>query len=220
MADRQAEASGDAADGDGQPQVVDLDSEDADVLLDALSSETARSVLSALYDEPLAPPAVAERVDTSLQNVHYHLDNLEEAGAIEVIDTDYSEKGREMNVYAPTEGPMVVLTGRDQGRSIRTAVARLFGGVAVIAAASLAVQYLFGGGILDGGSGAPATTTPGPSVSEVTTAPPTGGAGTGLPPGLLFFAGGVTALALWLLVWYVRTRPTSAGDRSGTEADE
>jgi hypothetical protein len=42
---------------------------------------------------------IVDDVDTTLQNVHYHLNRLHEAGVIDVVDTAYSEKGREMNVY-------------------------------------------------------------------------------------------------------------------------
>src|SRR6056297_1374896 len=101
-----------AGDG-GEPKVVGVDSEDADDLLAALQSETARDLLAALYDEPATPSALAEEVDTSIQNVRYHLEKLTDADLVEVADTVYSEKGREMNVYAPAAKPLVVFAGSD-----------------------------------------------------------------------------------------------------------
>jgi len=187
---------------DADPKVVGLDSEDADDLIDALSSETARSVLSTLQDDPGTPSDVADRVDTSLQNVQYHLQNLEDAGAVEVVDTTYSEKGREMDIYAPANEPVVVVTGTEQeANTLRRALARLLGGLAVVAIVSLVVQFLFGGDGTTGGAGG--------GGGQVGTMDATGGAaGSGqlLPPGAFFFLGGAVVLLSGFALWYVRER--------------
>ena len=123
------------------PRVIGIDGEDADDLLGAIASGTARQLLTALHDEPAAPSELADRVDTSLQNAQYHLGKLEDAGMIEVIDTVYSEKGREMKVYAPADRPLVVVAGgEEETRSLRSAVSRLLGGIAALAITSLLLQ--------------------------------------------------------------------------------
>jgi len=143
---------------EADPRVIGVDSDDADDVLSALSSDTARELLSELHRDPAPPAEVADRVDTSLQNAQYHIEKLEAAGAIEVIDTVYSEKGREMNVYAPADRPLVIFAGdEDQTTGIRAALSRLLGSLGILAVASLAVQALFGQGVLDSGS-APAPT--------------------------------------------------------------
>ncbi len=247
---------------DADPRVVDVDSEDADDILAALSSGTARALLSALHDEPASPSDLADRVDTSLQNAQYHLEKLETAGAVEVIDTVYSEKGREMDVYAPADQPLVIFAGKEEkGSTLKSALSRLLGSVGILALASLAIQQWFGRGGLFGGrvptagggeeavSGATGTPTPDATsvpqdtptatpepageigaqeitesptpVSADTTAPtetPTQPdpetttaaadtvreAGAGLPPGLLFFMGGLFIIAVLAAVLYVR----------------
>lgn len=187
---------------DASPRVVGLDDDDADDLLSALSSGTARRLLAELHDDPANPAALAESVDTSLQNVQYHLDRLESAGAIEVVDTVYSEKGREMDLYAPADRPLVVVAADDEETAgLSDVLKRLLGGVAVVGVASLVVQYLVGdapfamrsGGDAGGGVGTM------DAAAEATAA-------TGPPPGLLVFLGGVTVLLAWLAVWIVRTR--------------
>ncbi|MFB6152236.1 MAG: ArsR/SmtB family transcription factor [Haloarculaceae archaeon] len=142
---------------DAEPRVVGVESDDADRLLSALSSGTARRLLAELHEEPSPPGNLADRVDTSLQNVQYHLENLEEAGAVQVVDTVYSEKGREMDVYAPADQPLVIFAGNDnESTSIRTALTRLLGGFGALALASVVVQSLFGDGPgLFGAGGAP-----------------------------------------------------------------
>lgn len=95
---------------DRGPEVVGLTDDRAGELFDALSAGTARELLHHLTREPLTATELTGRVDTSLQNVHYHLENLREAGAIEVIDTEYSERGREMSVYAAAARPLVIVS--------------------------------------------------------------------------------------------------------------
>jgi DNA-binding transcriptional ArsR family regulator len=50
---------------DAEPRVIGLDSEDADDLIGALSSGTAREVLTALHEDPATPSKLADRGGTS-----------------------------------------------------------------------------------------------------------------------------------------------------------
>ncbi|GGI98756.1 hypothetical protein GCM10008995_05780 [Halobellus salinus] len=183
--------------------MVGLDDDDAEDLLSALSSTTARGILAALHEEPTNPAALAESVDTSLQNAQYHLERLESAGVIEVVDTVYSEKGREMDVYAPADRPLVVVAADgDETAGVSDILGRLLGGLGVVGIASLLTQYLLGGapfvarGGGDAGGGAVGTA----DVATQTAA------STGPPPGLLVFLGGLAVLLAWLAVWTVRQR--------------
>lgn len=140
-------SSPDSSVGDGgdDPRVIGVDSDDAEALLSALQSETAREILAALYDEPGTPSGLAERADTSIQNVRYHLEKLVDADLVEVADTIYSEKGREMKVYAPVSGPLVLLAGNDdESPALESALSRLLGAVGILGVSSLAVQGYFG----------------------------------------------------------------------------
>lgn len=83
------------------------DSEGAAVV-QAVSSSTARALLRVLQTDPAPASDLAEAVDTSLQNVQYHLDRLCEVGLVEAVDTWYSARGRQMTVYAPTAKRLVV----------------------------------------------------------------------------------------------------------------
>ncbi|WP_117591118.1 ArsR/SmtB family transcription factor [Haloprofundus halophilus] len=188
---------------EAEPRVIGVDSEDADDLLSALSSDTARTLLSKLHDEPDTPSGLASRVDSSLQNVQYHLKKLEGAGLVDVVDTVYSEKGREMNVYAPADRPLVVFAGREsESAGLKTALKRLLASVGILAAASFVVQIVATGEVpflaqsASGGDGGTELTT---SAVETTasTAP-------AFPPGLAFFLGGLVVLAFAFAVWYAR----------------
>jgi DNA-binding transcriptional ArsR family regulator len=165
---------------EADPRVIGVDSDDADDVLSALSSETARKLLSELHRDPAPPAEVADRVGTSLQNAQYHIEKLENAGAIEVIDTVYSEKGREMNVYAPADRPLVIFAGdEDQTTGIRAALSRLLGSLGILAAASLVVQAVYGN-LLNMGS---APTGGGGDTGGQESGAPASGAAPGGPAG-------------------------------------
>lgn len=238
-----------------EPRVVGVDDEDADRLLSALSSGTARSVYAALHDQPMTPSEVAESVDTSLQNAQYHIGKLADADLIDVHDTRYSAKGREMKVYAPSDAPVVLFAGpSEESSSVKSVLTNLLGGVGVLGIASLVVQRLFGdglsaptlggagaaGGAADDGSGGEVATSGGVAETTAekatTTASDSGGAfnaqdvettqttveatvttvqsageytiqaeqAAGLPPGLLFFLGGLLVITVGFTYWYVR----------------
>ncbi|MFB6301635.1 MAG: ArsR/SmtB family transcription factor [Haloferacaceae archaeon] len=194
------------------PRVVGLDDEATGDVLAALSSETARDLLAALHEDPDTPSGIAERVDTSLQNAQYHLQRMDDADLLAVVDTVYSEKGREMDVYAPANRPLVVFAGDDgQEEGLRAALSRLLGAVGLLSVGSLLVEYLLrdgawlptmaatgGATYQDGGSAV--------STEAVPMAGDAGAAGLGLPPGLLFFLGGLLVVVAVLGFRYVRAR--------------
>jgi DNA-binding transcriptional ArsR family regulator len=182
------------------PRVVGLDDEDADDLLSALSSRTARRMLAELHESPSNAATLADRVDTSLQNVQYHLGRLRDAGAVEVVDTVYSEKGREMKVYAPADRPLVVVAAdSEQSDGLASVLKRLFAGVGLVGVLSLLVQWLATRSATQSGATSDAAAMESTRVAAETAAG-------GIPPGLLFFLGGVAVLGVWFAVWYLRRR--------------
>ncbi|MFW5918022.1 MAG: ArsR/SmtB family transcription factor [Haloferacaceae archaeon] len=200
---------------ESSPRVVGLDDEDADELLSAISSETARELLAELHEEPATPSSLADRVDTTLQNVQYHIENLREADMVEVIDTIYSEKGREMKVYAAADRPLVMFASPEHERpGLKDAILRLLGSVGILAVVSLLVQAWLGdlSALLPGGlgsepaSGADAGGDPGTMTTESAESVAAAEQAAGLPPGMLFFLGGAVVLCVGFAVWYLRRR--------------
>ena len=102
------------------------DDDEADAVFEALQSDTARSVLSTLYKSSATVSALADQLETSQQNVGYHLDNLGAAGLVEVVGTRTSTKGIEMDVYGPSSDPLLVIVGgTDTTRDCCEAIAEL-----------------------------------------------------------------------------------------------
>lgn len=100
-----------------QPTVTHAPREETDIVIDrheqtdvlqVLSSESAQKILGTLKSGPKPTSEIAKSVDQSLQNVSYHLHRLREAELITPTETWYSEKGREMTVYALTTERLVV----------------------------------------------------------------------------------------------------------------
>jgi len=106
----------DASDREGRVVRLEDADGDADETFQVLASSTARSILVSLYEDPAPASVVADRVDSSIQNVRYHLDRLRANDLVEVADTWYSSKGVEMDVYAPTNEPLIITAGDDDER--------------------------------------------------------------------------------------------------------
>ncbi|MWG35485.1 ArsR/SmtB family transcription factor [Halomarina oriensis] len=186
---------------EGDPRMFWLDGEDTGELLSSLSSDTARAILMSLHEDPATASEVAGRVDTSLQNARHHLTNLQEAGLVRVADTRYSQKGREMNVYAPSEEPLVVFVGNEERKtSFLDSLKGLVAAVGILGMVSYVVQQLVVTDAVqsevfprmaDGATGV----TGGPLLA---------------PPGLVFFAGGLLVLGLLLVYrrWQRVSTPT------------
>jgi DNA-binding transcriptional ArsR family regulator len=124
-----------------RPRVIDVHSAETATVMDALSSETRRAILDALFDEPATPSALASNLDTSAQNVHYHLSALREAGLIESVGVRYSEKGNEMSVYAPANDPIVLVGDEERRARVGRSIQDLLAGLGVLSLAALFVQW-------------------------------------------------------------------------------
>ena len=206
-------------------ETLELTGEEADQVFDALSSPTSRSVLRALYDDPLPPADLAEEFDTSVQNTHYHLRKLEGANLVEAIETTYSSRGVEMDIYAPTNEALVLLTGRpSRTEQIRSLLQRFLGGVAILTIVSLLIHnlantpeaqhesppgYLTPTPEQAPGAASNISLTPTPTPTPNPTATPTGtdlAALTAYAPGIFVFTGGLVVLFL-ATYWLYRELP-------------
>jgi DNA-binding transcriptional ArsR family regulator len=132
----------DTTNAEREPRVIELEDDDAAALLQSLSSETAQQIVCELEDDPKPPSELADTLNTSVQNVHYHLDRLSSAGAVDVVDTAYSERGREMDVYAPTADPLVIVGSSQSGDSLKSVLSKLLGAVGFVAILSVLIQRL------------------------------------------------------------------------------
>lgn len=185
------------------PRVCGLDSESATDVVDAIASDTARSILVALHEEPRPVSQLAEELDMSIPSINYHREKLEDAGLISVVDTWYSNKGNEMAVYGPTDDPLVFVGDDEQTDLVRSAVTRVGAAILAIAAVSVVIQWFVTEFLPAQG---PSTVRKAASAGTVE-----GTTVILIPPGLLFFSGGTFVLALALTIWYLRARTQRRG---------
>lgn len=195
-------------------RVLDIGDEAADRAFEVLSSETARRILTAIYEQPRTPPEVRDEVGTSLQNVHYHLGRLEEADLIEPAGVSYSEKGSEMTIYGPRSEAVVLFAGHERERSrLERVLGRVLGLYLLLAGAVAFVgsarEMLLRPG---GGGGRDSVSLAFESAPAAGDAAATGGGAGGVDVGLavllsdplgVFFLGGLVTIAGLAAYWWV-----------------
>ena len=101
----------------------------------AISSGTANDILHLLGDGQQSATDITGTLDLPMSTVKYHLDNLLDAGLVEVVENKYSVKGREIKIYALRDQLLIVAPKMQNVRSLLLKYASLF---AIVALASLA----------------------------------------------------------------------------------
>ena len=119
--------------------VMEPGDERAQRIAKAMASQTASDILSALRDAPLSAAEIADRLSIPLTTLKYHVENLADAGLIEVVRTRWSSKGREVKVYGLTSRLIIVTPPVKDIRAILLKYASLF---AVVIFASIVVAML------------------------------------------------------------------------------
>jgi DNA-binding transcriptional ArsR family regulator len=196
----------------GDSRVLSIEAAGTTGVFDCLSSATAREMVALLHEEPRTASELAEFLDTSLQNFKYHLGKFQNAYLVEVVDTEYSARGVEMDVYAPTDEALV-LHGCQPGpseNSLRDLLRGVLGTLSLLAILSLVVEAtapvlvrpLFPGDTAPGTAGG---WMPEPLLVHI--------AGVSISAGLLFFAAGAFVLTVVLAaaVWTDRLPLRTAG---------
>ena len=173
-----------------------INEEAAEWVFSALASEMSREILSELYTTPQSASNLSDNVGTSIQNAKYHLDKLKDADLIEIVDTWYSDSGNEMNVYAPTNGSLVLFATEMKNESnLRKTLSRYLGAIAVLGIGSKLLDHL----VRPNTSQSNLVATD-PSLNLETTSQIVS-----LSPGELFFSLGLIVLAV-TFVWRHHTR--------------
>lgn len=80
--------------------VLEHGSLEAQKVAKAMSSPTSADLFNALAGNPQSATALSGLTGFPLTTVKYHLENMLSAGLVEISNTRWSEKGREMKIYA------------------------------------------------------------------------------------------------------------------------
>jgi len=116
--------------------------EESKKITQVISNDTARKIIELLADAPLSASDIAERLATPLTTIVYNLENLESVGLIRVDKIKYSEKGREVKIYAPVRKLIVVVPEKTDRKSITDILRKYVGVVLAAVLASSIIEFL------------------------------------------------------------------------------
>jgi DNA-binding transcriptional ArsR family regulator len=110
----------------------------------AMASQTASDILQLLAEGPISLTDITERLSIPMNTAKYHVENLLEAGLIQITETKYSVKGREVKVYSLTNQLLIVAPRQSTMRSLILKYASLFGVVVFGTLTIAGLSRLFG----------------------------------------------------------------------------
>ena len=111
--------------------VLEPGGEQAQKIAKAMGSQTAGDILQLLKTGPKTSTEVTDQLGIPMGTAKYHIENLLDAGLIEVTKTKYSVKGREVKVYGLKDQLLIVTPRVTNVRALLLKYASLFGVIAV-----------------------------------------------------------------------------------------
>jgi len=127
-------------DGDEKLLILPL-GEESKKITQVISNDTARQIIELLADAPLSASDIAERLQAPLTTVTYNLENLESVGLIKVEKIKYSEKGREVKIYAPVRKLIVVVPEKTDRKSVVDVLRKYMGVILAAVLASSLIEF-------------------------------------------------------------------------------
>ncbi|MDD1709816.1 MAG: helix-turn-helix domain-containing protein [Methanoregulaceae archaeon] len=124
--------------------VIEPGDERAQKIGKAIGSPMANEILQILAGGPKTASDLTDLLNIPMGTLKYHIDNLLEAGLIEIAETRYSVKGREVKVYALRDQLLIVAPKVMSIRSILLKYASLFAIVILASMAMFAILPLLG----------------------------------------------------------------------------
>jgi DNA-binding transcriptional ArsR family regulator len=109
----------------------------------AISSQTANDILQILSQGSKTASDLTELLNIPMGTLKYHIDNLLEVGLVEIAETRYSIKGREVKVYRLKDQLVIVAPRVTNIRSILLKYASLFVVVILASLVILAILPFF-----------------------------------------------------------------------------
>ncbi len=115
--------------------------EESKKITQVISNDTARQIIERLADSPLSASDIAERLQAPLTTITYNLEKLEDVGLIKVEKIKYSEKGREVKIYAPVRKLIVVVPEKTDRKSVSDIIRKYLGVILASALASGLIEF-------------------------------------------------------------------------------
>ncbi|VVB88607.1 Helix-turn-helix domain protein [uncultured archaeon] len=116
--------------------------EESKKITQVISNDTARQIIELLADAPLSASDISERLSAPISTIVYNLENLESVGLIKVERIKYSEKGREVKIYAPVRKLIVVVPEKTDKKSVAELLKKYLGVLLAAVFASGLIEFL------------------------------------------------------------------------------
>ncbi|HJH27025.1 MAG TPA: hypothetical protein C5S37_09720 [Methanophagales archaeon] len=110
--------------------------------MQSISNNTARNILEALASNPLSTSEIAEKLRIPLTTVQYNLDKLNDAGLAKVERTKYSEKMKEVKIYAPQRKFVVIVPEKTNKKDVIATLKRYLTVIFFAVAGSGIIEFL------------------------------------------------------------------------------
>ncbi|HNQ28680.1 MAG TPA: helix-turn-helix domain-containing protein [Methanolinea sp.] len=123
----------------GEVVVLQPGDERAQKIGKAIASQAANDILHALQERPKTAGDLASTLAMPMGTVKYHIENLLDAGLLEIRETRYSVKGREIKVYGLKDQLLIVAPRVQNIRSLLLKYATLFGIIILASVAAYAM---------------------------------------------------------------------------------
>ncbi len=115
--------------------------EESKKITKVISNDTARQIIELLADAPLSASDIAERLKAPLTTITYNLENLERVGLVKIERIRYSEKGREVKIYAPVRKLIVVVPEKTDKKSVVDVLRRYIGVFLIVVLTSSLIEF-------------------------------------------------------------------------------
>ena len=107
-----------------------------------ISNDTARQIMELLAGQSMSASGIAKELDVPLTTIKYNLENLVDVGLVKIERIKYSEKGRQVKVYAPVRKLIVVVPEKLGSASITEILKKYLGVILTAVFASGFIELL------------------------------------------------------------------------------
>jgi len=107
-----------------------------------ITNDTARHIMELLAEHSMSASDIAKHLDVPLTTIKYNLENLVDVGLAKIERIKYSEKGRQVKVYAPVRKLIVVVPEKLGSASITEILKKYLGVILTAVFASGFIELL------------------------------------------------------------------------------
>ena len=116
--------------------------EESKKITQVITNDTARQIMELLAEHSMSASGIAKQLDVPLTTIKYNLENLVDVGLAKIERIKYSEKGRQVKVYAPVRKLIVVVPEKLGSASITEVLKKYLGVILTAVFASGFIELL------------------------------------------------------------------------------